>query len=45
VPVRELIPPAFGVDISAIVWVGVLSFMREVLTGTQGILALVEKGM
>lgn len=45
VPVRELIPPAFGVDISAIVWVGVLSFIREILTGQQGILALVEKGM
>ena len=42
-PVRDLIPPAFGVDISAIIWVMLLSFMREILTGQQGILTLVEK--
>ena len=42
-PAREVLPPAFGVDISAIVWVGLLSFVREVFTGNQGILTLLEK--
>lgn len=43
VPVRSLVPPAFGVDVSAIVWVMLLSFLREILTGQQGILTLLEK--
>jgi len=43
VPVRELVPPAFGVDVSAIVWIMLLSFLREILTGQQGILTLLEK--
>lgn len=41
--VRSFIPPAFGVDISAIVWIMVLSFLREILTGQQGILTLLER--
>ena len=40
-PIRSLVPPAFGVDISSIVWIGILSFFREILTGDQGILSLV----
>ena len=44
-PARKVLPPAFGVDISAIVWVMLLSFVREVFTGQQGILTLLEKGM
>ncbi len=42
-PVRATIPPAFGVDVSSLVWVGILSFVREVFTGQQGILTLMEK--
>ena len=42
-PVRDLIPPAFGVDVSPIVWIMLLSFLREILTGQQGILTLLEK--
>jgi len=42
-PVRELIPPAFGVDVSSIVWIALLSFCREIFTGQQGILSLLEK--
>ena len=42
-PVRDLVPPAFGVDVSSIVWIMLLSFVREVLTGQQGILTLIEK--
>ena len=43
VPVRSLIPPAFGVDVSSIVWVMLLSFLREILAGQQGILTLLER--
>lgn len=42
VPVRGLVPPAFGVDISAIVWIFILSFVREILIGPQGIMTLIE---
>lgn len=42
-PIRAVIPPAFGVDVSSLVWVGILSFIREVFTGQQGILTLMEK--
>ena len=42
-PVRAIIPPAFGVDISSIVWIMFLSFTREILTGQQGLLTLLEK--
>ena len=42
-PVRDLVPPAFGVDVSSIVWIMLLSFVREVLTGQQGILTLIER--
>jgi len=42
VPVRGLIPPAFGVDISAIVWIMLLQFVREITIGQQGILTLLE---
>ena len=42
-PTRELLPPAFGVDISPIFWLGLLSFIREILTGQQGILTLLQE--
>jgi YggT family protein len=42
VPVRSLIPTQFGVDISSIVWIFLLSFIREILIGPQGILTLIE---
>lgn len=43
VPVRELVPTQFGVDISAIVWIMLLGLVRELLTGQQGILSLWEQ--
>ena len=36
-PTRAIVPPAFGVDVSPIVWIMLLSFAREVLFGQQGI--------
>ena len=38
VPVRKLVPPFGGVDISPIIWVGITTLLREVLLGQQGIL-------
>lgn len=43
VPVRELVPTQFGVDISAIVWIMLLGLVRELITGQQGILSLMER--
>jgi len=40
--VRTVVPPAFGVDISPIIWVGVLSFLREILVSDQGLLTILE---
>lgn len=42
-PTRQLIPPVAGVDISPLVWVGILSFFSEILTGPQGLLTIIEK--
>lgn len=38
--VRGVIPPAFGVDITPIFWLGVFTFMHEILLGQQGLLTL-----
>ena len=43
VPTRQIIPPAFGVDISPIVWVAILSFFREIFFGQQGLFVLMER--
>lgn len=40
VPTRKLIPPIGGVDITPIVWVGVVTLIREILLGQQGLLTL-----
>ena len=42
-PTRRFIPPVAGVDISPLVWVAILSFLSEVLTGPQGLLAILQK--
>lgn len=41
-PTRALIPPAFGVDISPVVWIGLLSFIREILFGQQGLFYMIQ---
>jgi len=40
---RALIPPVAGVDITPIVWVGVLSFVSEILLGPQGLFTIMER--
>jgi YggT family protein len=39
-PMRKLVPPLGGVDITPIIWVGIFSLMRELLLGQQGILTM-----
>jgi len=40
VPLRKIIPPVGGVDITPIVWVGIFSLLREILLGQQGLLTM-----
>jgi YggT family protein len=42
-PVRKLVPPIGGVDISPIIWVGLCSLLREILVGQQGLLTIVNR--
>jgi YggT family protein len=39
-PLRKVIPPMGGVDITPIVWFGIFSLLREFLVGQQGILKM-----
>ena len=41
-PTRSLVPPVGGVDVSPIIWVGMISFMNEILLGKQGLLILLS---
>jgi YggT family protein len=40
IPTRKIIPPLGGVDISPIIWVGIMSLVREILLGQQGLLTM-----
>ena len=42
IPVRKLVPPIGGVDISPIIWVGIVSFLREILVGQQGLVRMIH---
>lgn len=37
---RKIIPPIGGVDITPIVWVAIVSLVRELLLGQQGLLTM-----
>ncbi|UBF29143.1 YggT family protein [Kovacikia minuta CCNUW1] len=39
-PLRKIVPPLGGVDITPILWVGILSLLRELLLGQQGLLTI-----
>lgn len=38
---RRLVPPIGGVDITPIIWFGIVSLARELLLGQQGILRMI----
>lgn len=38
VPLRKIVPPLGGVDITPIIWIGIFSLLRELLVGQQGLL-------
>ena len=40
IPLRKLVPPIGGVDITPIIWVGIFSLLRELLLGQQGVLTM-----
>ncbi|GMH11930.1 hypothetical protein Nepgr_013771 [Nepenthes gracilis] len=40
---RKLIPPLGGVDITPVVWFGLISFLNEILVGPQGLLVLLSQ--
>jgi YggT family protein len=40
IPLRKLVPPIGGVDITPVLWIGIFSLMREILLGQQGLLTM-----
>ncbi|NJM99331.1 MAG: YggT family protein [Phormidesmis sp. RL_2_1] len=40
IPTRQWVAPIGGVDISPVIWVGIVSFLREILVGQQGLLRM-----
>ncbi|KAF9624025.1 hypothetical protein IFM89_007723 [Coptis chinensis] len=43
IPTRKLIPPVGGVDVTPVVWFGLISFLSEILVGPQGLLKLLSQ--
>ena len=37
---KKLIPPIGGVDVGPVIWIGIISFLREILVGQQGLIKL-----
>ncbi|GAB2233578.1 hypothetical protein Droror1_Dr00002804 [Drosera rotundifolia] len=42
-PTRKVIPPVGGVDVTPVVWFGLVSFLSEILVGPQGLLVLLSQ--
>ena len=40
---KKIIPPIGGVDVTPVIWVGIISLIREILVGQQGIIKLILK--
>jgi YggT family protein len=40
VPLRKLVQPIGGVDITPVIWVGIFSLLREILLGQQGLITM-----
>lgn len=43
VQTRKVIPPLGGVDVTPVVWFGLISFLNEILVGPQGLLVLLSQ--
>ncbi|MBP5971272.1 MAG: YggT family protein [Brasilonema angustatum HA4187-MV1] len=43
VPLRKIVAPVGGVDITPIIWVGIFSLLREILLGQQGLLTMLSR--
>ena len=37
---RKFIPPIGGVDVGPVIWIGLISFLREILVGQQGLIKI-----
>ena len=37
---KKIIPPIGGVDVTPVIWIGIISFIRELLVGQQGLIKL-----
>ena len=37
---RKVVPPIGGVDVGPVIWIGIISFLREILVGQQGLIKL-----
>ena len=37
---KKIIPPIGGVDVTPVIWIGIISFLREILVGQQGLIKL-----
>jgi YggT family protein len=42
IPLRKIVPPIGGVDMTPIIWVGLFSLIREMLLGQQGLLTMMH---
>ena len=40
---KKIIPPIGGVDVTPVVWIGLISLIREILVGQQGVIKLILK--
>lgn len=43
IPLRKVVQPIGGVDITPIIWVGIFSLLREILLGQQGLLTMLTR--
>lgn len=39
-PLRKIVSPIGGVDITPIIWVGICTLLREILVGQQGLITM-----
>ena len=37
---KKIVPPIGGVDVTPVIWIGLISFAREILVGQQGLIKL-----